>query len=111
MALTVIFFFSLPGLAVGLIVFAAVDRLGWRLRGRSALPWYRDRGRPASAVGFDELQAAFHSGTRHAIERRKVELVLRDDEQDGAPPRVRVDLDGGRVVITRTDRFPAAETY
>jgi hypothetical protein len=41
-----------------------------------------------------------HSGSRHSIERRELELVLRDDEQDGAPPRVRVDLAAGRVVIT-----------
>jgi hypothetical protein len=53
--LAFLFFISLPGLAVGLVVFAA----------------------------------------------RKVELVLRDDEHDGAPPRVRVDLDGGWVVITQ----------
>jgi hypothetical protein len=26
----------------------------------------------------------FHSGKRHSIERRKLELVLRDDEHDGA---------------------------
>ena len=109
MALTLIFFMSLPGLVVGLFVFALLDRLGFWMHGRGRLPWYRDGRRPASAVGFDELQAAFHSGARHAIERRNIELVLRDDEHDGAPPRVRVDLDGGRVVITRTDRSLSAD--
>jgi hypothetical protein len=99
--LSFVFFMSLPGLAVALVMLAALDRLGWWLHGRSMLPWYRDGRRPASAVGFDELQAVLHSGARHAIERRKVELILRDDERDGAPPRVRVDLDAGRVVIIR----------
>jgi hypothetical protein len=96
------FFMTIPGLAVGLVVLAALDRLGLWAHGRSGLPWHRDGRRPASAVGLDELQAAFHSGSRHAIEQRRLELVLRDDEQDGAPPRVRVDLDRGVVVITRT---------
>jgi hypothetical protein len=52
-------------------------------------------------VGLDELQAMFHSGKRHSIERRKLELVLRDDEHDGAPPRIRIDLDARRAVISR----------
>ncbi|WP_369333563.1 DUF6191 domain-containing protein [Trebonia kvetii] len=50
----------------------------------------------------------FHSGSRHSIERRELELVLRDDEQDGAPPRVRVDLDAGRVVIPPACRANSA---
>lgn len=100
MGVAVIFFLSLPGLAVALVVLAALDRLGWWTQGRSALPWRRDGGRPVSAAGFDEFQATLHSGARHAIEQRKHELVMRDDEQDGAPPRVRVDLDAGWIVIT-----------
>jgi hypothetical protein len=45
--------------------------------------------------------AAFASSNRHAIERRATELMLRDDEQDGAPPVV-VDLAAQRIVITRS---------
>ena len=33
------------------------------------------------------------------------ELLLGDDEHDGAPPHVRVVLAGGRAVITRTTPF------
>jgi hypothetical protein len=100
-----VFFLTLPGLVVGLTALAMVDRLGWWVSGRSRLPWFRDGRRLVSAVGLDELQAMFYSGKRHSIERRDLELVLRDDEGDGAPPRVRVDLDAGRAVITR----PAAD--
>jgi hypothetical protein len=99
-----VFFMTIPGLAVGLVVFAALDRLGLWMCGRSGLRWHRDGHRPAAAAGFDELQAAFHPGGRQAIERRRLELVLRDDEHDGAPPRVRVDLERGLAVITRADR-------
>jgi hypothetical protein len=91
----VVFFMTIPGLAVGLVALAALDRLGVWLHGRSGLPWYRDGHRPAPAAGFDELQAAFYSSKRPAIERRRAERMLRDDERDGAPPHVHVDLDGG----------------
>ena len=103
-----VFFMTIPGLAVGLVVLATLDRLGLWIHGRSGLPWYRDGHRPASAAGLDELQATFHPGSRHAIERRKHELVLSDGEHDGAPPRVRVDLDSGLAVITRTGRTSSA---
>jgi hypothetical protein len=96
-----VFFLTLPGLVVGLTALAVVDRLGWWVSGRSRLPWFHDGRRPVSAVGLDELQAMFYSGKRHSIERRDLELVLRDDEHDGAPPHVRVDLDARRAVVTR----------
>ena len=83
------------------MVLAAVDRLGMWLRSRSGLPWYRDGHRPASAPSFDELQAALYASNRHTIERRTADLVLRDDEHDGAPPGSHVDLDRRRAVITR----------
>jgi Family of unknown function (DUF6191) len=97
-----VFFMTIPGLAAVLVVLAALDRFGVWLHGRSGLPWYRDGHRPAPAAGFDELQAVFYSSNRHQIERRRAELMLRDDEHDGARPRARVDLDAGRAVITPT---------
>jgi len=103
----VLFFMTIPGLAVGLVALAALDRLGLWLHGRSGLPWYRDGRRPAPAPGLDELQAVFYSSTRHTIDQRRAELVLRDDEHDAAPPHAGVDLDGRRVVITRGPCSPA----
>ncbi|MFF7995381.1 DUF6191 domain-containing protein [Kitasatospora xanthocidica] len=38
---------------------------------------------------------------RVQLEQRRVELVLRDDEHDGAPKRTGIDLAGGRAVIPR----------
>jgi hypothetical protein len=81
----VLFFMTIPGLAAGLVALAALDRLGWWLHGRSGLAWYRDGRRPAPAPGLDELQAVLYSSTRHTIDRRRAELVLRDDEHDAAP--------------------------
>lgn len=99
--MAVLFFMTIPGLAVVLVLLAALDRFGSWVHGRSGLPWYHDGHRPGSAVGFDELQAALQSSTRHTIERRRLESVLRDDEHDGAPPHMRIDLDEGRAVIVR----------
>ena len=103
-----VFFLTIPGLAIGLILLAVLDRAGLWLHDRSGLPWYRNGHRPAHSAGLDELQSVFHSGTRHAVERRRAELVLREDEDDGAPPLVRVDLDQGRVLINRPRRSPDA---
>jgi len=89
---------TIPGLAVILVVLAALDRLGTWLCGRSGLPWYRDGHRPAPAAGLDEFQAAFHSSTRHVIERRRTELVFRDDGHDGAPPHA-LSGPGGQPVL------------
>ncbi len=100
----VVIFMTIPGLAILLVLLAALDRFGLWVHGRSGLPWYRDGHRPAPAAGFDELQAAFQSSKRHMIERRRLEAVLRDDEHDGAPPHSRVDLDEGRAVIVRATR-------
>jgi hypothetical protein len=89
-------------------VLAFVARLGWRITDRSGLPWHRDGRRPVTAAAPGELQSVFHAGQRHAIEQRRLELVLHDDGdgQDGAPPRVRVDPDRNRVVITGPLRPP-----
>jgi hypothetical protein len=106
--MAVVFFMTIPGLAIGLILLAVLDRAGLWLHGRSGLPWFRNGHRPAHAAGLDELQSVFHSGTRHAVERRRAELILREDEDDGAPPLVRVDLDQGRILITRPNRPPGA---
>ena len=100
---------TIPGLAIVLIALAAVDRLGLWLHGHSGLPWFRDGHRPAPAPGFDELQAAFYASKRHTVERRRVELVLRHDEHQGAPPRVRVDLGARRAVIAHQAAPPPAE--
>lgn len=50
--MAVLFFMTIPGLAVTLVALAALDRLGLWLRGRSGLPWYRDGHRPAPAPGL-----------------------------------------------------------
>ncbi len=100
----VVFFMTIPGLAVALVLLAALDRFGMWVHNRSGLPWYRDGHRAAAAPGFDELQAALQSSARHVIERRRLESALRDEEHDGAPPHIRTGPGEGRAVIIRAAR-------
>jgi len=95
---------SLPGLVVLLVVLAALERLGLWASNRSWLPWRRKHGgMPASSAGFEELDAFFGSGKRHELDQRSSSLVLRQEEDDGAPPLMKVDLDKGRIVLNRQE--------
>lgn len=91
---------SLPGLVVLLVVLAALERFGLWAGNRSWLPWRRKHvGTPVSAAGFEELDAFFGSGKRHELDERNHSLVLREEDEQGAPPLMKVDLDGNRVVL------------
>ncbi len=89
MSLGFLFAMSLPALVLVLFVLAGVERFVRRRKG----------GMPMSAAGVSELGATFEAGKRDEIEYRKEERQLRDDASDAAPPRSRVDLDGGTAVL------------
>ena len=96
---------SLPGLVVLLVVLAALERFGLWASDRSWLPWRRKReGTPVSAAGFEELDAFFVAGKRHELDQRNHSLVMRQDEEDGAPPLLTVDLNHQRIVLR--ERLP-----
>ncbi|MET8627767.1 DUF6191 domain-containing protein [Kitasatospora sp. NPDC004669] len=61
----------------------------------------RGSGRGAGATATEELHAPLDPSKRVQLEQRRVELVLRDDEHDGAPKRTGIDLAGGWAVIRR----------
>ncbi|MFE3069263.1 DUF6191 domain-containing protein [Streptomyces sp. NPDC059247] len=86
-------FVTLPGLVILLTVVAFADQI-WRLTGRGK------RTGQISSTGFEQLHATFSQGKQNELKERQSALVLRDDEEDGAPPhRSTVDLKGGRAVI------------
>ncbi len=96
---------SLPGLVFLLVLVAALERFGLWASDRSWLPWRRKRtGTPVSAAGFEELDAFMGAGKRHELDERNHSLMMRHDEDDGAPPAMKVDLDGNRIVLR--DRLP-----
>ncbi|MDT0321084.1 DUF6191 domain-containing protein [Streptomyces millisiae] len=90
-----VLFMTLPGLVIGLIALAFVDRFVLVRFGRS-------RGR-VSATGFEMLHASLLPGKDHELAQREVMTLLRDEEGDATPPRSRVDLTGGTAVIRLPD--------
>lgn len=100
--MALIAFMTIPGLVVALFAFAVLDRTGLWMNRRFRLPWRRDEvGRPVSAVAVGELDVFFHGTHRHQQDERRSSLMLRDEENDGAPPRTRIDLDAGTAVVRR----------
>ncbi|MFG2954247.1 DUF6191 domain-containing protein [Streptomyces sp. NPDC048291] len=95
-----VFFMTLPGLVLLLTVLAFVDQLLLRAGRAGVLPW-RNAARQGqvSATGFEQLHAALSPGKQNELKERQSALVLRDDEEDGAPPRSAVDLAAGTAVI------------
>ncbi|MFF4443861.1 DUF6191 domain-containing protein [Streptomyces sp. NPDC001502] len=93
-------FMTLPGLALVLTAMAFLDLALVRAGRAGLLPWrWNGRQGQMSATGFEQLHASFSPGKQNELKERQSALVMRDDEEDGAPPRTRVDLDGGLAVI------------
>ncbi|MCX4977569.1 DUF6191 domain-containing protein [Streptomyces sp. NBC_00620] len=94
-------FMTLPGLVILLTLLAFVDQLLLRVGRSGMLPWRNGaRQGQISATGFEQLHASFSPGKQNELKERQSALVMRDDEEDGAPPnRTTVDLDGGTAVV------------
>ncbi|MFE6050570.1 DUF6191 domain-containing protein [Kitasatospora sp. NPDC056446] len=99
-------FVTLPGLVLLLTALAVVDQVLLRAGRAGLLPWRTSaRQGQISATGFEQLHASFSAGKQHELKERQSALMLRDDDEDGAPPnRTGVDLVRGSAVI----RLPKA---
>ncbi|MEU1312657.1 DUF6191 domain-containing protein [Streptomyces cinnamoneus] len=92
-----------PGLAllivVPLFLLAALRKSAQLAQHRGWLPGRLAGSAPgargAGATATEELHALVYPSKRVQLEQRRIELVLRDDEQDGAPRRTGIDLDAG----------------
>ncbi|MFE6128316.1 DUF6191 domain-containing protein [Streptomyces sp. NPDC056437] len=84
---------SFPAFASVLALFALVES-AWRwFTGLGLIPWLRRRtGRSLSSIAFDEFTAVVNGNKTVELDQRRVELMRRDDESDGAPPRSSIDL-------------------
>lgn len=86
---------------VCLLVLFALAESAWRwFTGLGLIPWLRRRtGRSLSNTAFDEFTAVVNGNKTVELEQRRVELLRRDDESDGAPPRSSIDLTKGTAFI------------
>ncbi|MFI1156459.1 DUF6191 domain-containing protein [Streptomyces sioyaensis] len=91
---------SFPAFACLLALFALVES-AWRwFTGLGLIPWLRRHtGRSLSNTAFDEFTAVVNGNKTVELEQRRVELLLRDDESDDAPPRFSIDLTKGTAFI------------
>ncbi|MFJ6353806.1 DUF6191 domain-containing protein [Streptomyces sp. NPDC092046] len=93
-------FVTLPGLVILLTALAFGDQV-LRATGRGR------RSGQISSTGFEQLHATFSQGKQNELKERQSSLVMRDDEEDGAPPHhSTVDLTGGRAVIRMPSPAP-----
>jgi hypothetical protein len=100
--MSVLLALSIPGLVWLLVMLAAAEGFSRWLRRRSWLPWHRRPAAPmATGVGIEELDALFSATKRAEVEARASVSLLRDEQGDGAPPRIAVNLNEGRIVINR----------
>src|SRR4051812_14140145 len=84
---------TLPGLVLLLVALAVTEQLAARLGRRGLLS--RTRRHALSAGGLDVFSAALAPGRAVDLEQQRARELRRDDVDDGAPPRGRIDLDGG----------------
>ncbi|MCX4579757.1 DUF6191 domain-containing protein [Streptomyces sp. NBC_01571] len=94
-------FMTLPGLVVVPTLTAFADQALLRAGRAGLLPWRNGaRQGQMSATGFEQLHASLSPGKQHELKERQSALVMRDDEEDGAPAhRTTVDLNTGTTVV------------
>ncbi|MBF6223896.1 hypothetical protein IU470_01990 [Nocardia abscessus] len=85
---------SVPGWVILLMLVAAYELTVNKRRKR--------RRTPISGTFTDEFTALFHSTKRMELDHRESVSMLRDEQDQGAPPLVGVDLERHTVVL-RTD--------
>jgi hypothetical protein len=92
---------SLPGLVIALVILITLERFGLWFTRRSWLPWRRNRtGMPVSATALDVFGSALEPSRHNELDQRHVEAMIREDDEEGAPPRAKVDLNSGVVYLS-----------
>ena len=88
--------FSIPG-AVLLLMAVAVFELAPRKRRKRS-------GAPLSATYINEVTAMFYGSKRMELDHRDSQSLMRDEDAQGAPPTMGVDLERGIVHLRPEDQ-------
>jgi hypothetical protein len=93
--------YFLPILVLFMVLLAVVEGLLNWVSGRGLVPWLRNRtGRSLSRAVYADFGRHYQMARQIELDQQAAEDMLRDDGQDGAPPRGSVDLDNGLVYIS-----------
>jgi hypothetical protein len=96
-----LFAMSIPGLACLLLLLAAGERAVRFVRRRKGAP------PKLAGTGFDQLTTLFYASKQLELDQRQTELMTRDEDDEGAPPRGPIDLDMGVVRLSPTAPPPS----
>lgn len=88
--------FAIPGGVLLMVAVGVYELARQKRRQRS--------GAPLTATYVDEYTAMFYGTKRVELDHRDSMSMMRDEEADGAPPGLGVDLDRG-VVVLRPDEW------
>jgi hypothetical protein len=83
---------TLPALVLLLFVLGMIELAAARRRPGA-------KGTAMSSTGFDILQEALYPSKKHEVEQREHESLMAEEDADGAPPRTRIDVDGGTAHV------------
>jgi hypothetical protein len=85
--------FGVPGMVLLLLALGAYELRPSRRRRRA--------GTPLSATYVNEVTALFYGSKRVELDHRDSWSMLREDDAQGAPPGLGVDLDNHTVILPR----------
>jgi hypothetical protein len=91
---------SVPGVIV-LMVGVGIYELWRQRRGKRV-------GTPLSATYVNEFTAMFYGTKRIELESRASMSMMREEDEQGAPPWIQGDLDRGIAILPPADSGPAA---
>jgi hypothetical protein len=87
--------FAIPGGVVLMVATGVFELVRQKRRRRS--------GAPITATYIDEYTAMFYGTKRIELDHRDSMSMMRDEEAEGAPPTMGIDLDRGIVVLRPDD--------
>jgi hypothetical protein len=88
--------FSIPGMVLLLMAVAAFELAPRKRRRRS--------GTPVSATYVNEVTALFYGSKRMELDHRDSQSLMREEDAQGAPPTMGVDLGRGVVHLRPDDQ-------
>jgi hypothetical protein len=92
---------SIPGLVTVLFALAVGEKVLLRLRRR------RGETPAISGAGFDQVTMLFYATKQLELDERQTKSMLREEDEDGAPPRGPIDLDTGVVLLRPSPAGPS----